>query len=86
MAKRYQQVAGLREQVVGDETMVFDEQTDQVHVLNATSAFVWNCLAEPMTASAIVEHIRQAFEVGEKDVSSIVADALELLESKALVE
>lgn len=77
----------LREQRVGEEVMVFDESTDQVHVLNVTSAFVWDCLKDTASSEEIVTRIRREFSTDEdEDVDSLVARALSQLAERGLIQ
>lgn len=69
---------GLREQVLGDEILVFDEQADKVHVLNVTSAFVWKSLDETAEPAVLAERLRAHFKPApDADVDGVVRRALE---------
>ena len=72
----YRRKQGVKEQKVGAELMLIDESVDKVHVLNATSAFVWTCLSETSDAARIEQQIRETFDTGAKDVQAVVEKAL----------
>ena len=75
MSKRKR--SGLREQALGDEILVFDEQADKVHVLNVTSAFVWKSLDETAEPAALAERLRAHFKpAADADVDGVVQRAL----------
>ena len=79
-------LAGLGKQKFGDETMVFDERSNRVHVLNATSAFVWQCLEEGCDDETIASRLAATFDTGGKDTSDVVARTLALLREKGLLD
>lgn len=72
----YRRKQGIKEQRVGGELMLIDEGADKVHVLNATSAYVWTCLGETTDAALIEQKLREAFEPGDKDIRAVVEKAL----------
>ena len=82
---KIQRTANLRDQDLGDEVMVFEDATDRVHVLNATAAFVWRALEEPIGLDALEVKARAEFEVGpDDDVHAILQRALDQLTEKGL--
>jgi hypothetical protein len=85
--KTYRQKTGLRDQRMGDETMVFDADGDRVHVLNTTSGFIWRCLAEPCTRAELSEKVETEFDTSTvDDLSALVGRALDQLSEKGLIE
>ena len=72
----YRRKQGVKEQKVGGELMLIDDVVDKVHVLNATSAFVWKCLGETTDAATIEQKLRESFESGGKDFRVVVEKAL----------
>ncbi len=87
MSIRYQKKAGFREQRMGDEVMVFDAETDKVHVLNTTSAFVWKCLESAAATGEIRERLLASFDTqGVDDLDALIRRALDQLEGKGLIE
>lgn len=79
--------SGLTEQQVGDELMVVDDVADKVHVLNATSAFIWRCLDETTDPAVIEERIRSRFRVSEaQNVRGMVEKALRMFGEKNLLD
>ena len=72
----YRRKQGIKEQKVGGELMLIDESVDKVHVLNATSAFIWTCLGETTDAATIEQKLRESFESGGKDFGAVVEKAL----------
>lgn len=76
MSEHYTRKQGIKEQNVGGELMLIDNQADRVHVLNATSAFVWTCLGEISEAAQIEAKVREQFDSAGKDVGTVVQRAL----------
>ncbi len=69
--------ANLKQQVMGDEVMVMDEAADKVHVLNATSAFIWNALDETTDVAEIERRVRAHFKASQEyDVAGLVGRAI----------
>ena len=59
------------------EIMLLDESADRIHVLNSSSAFIWHCLEEPMTAADIEGKLRAEYDMSKiADVPDIVDQAL----------
>jgi len=81
----YRRKQGVKEQKVGGELMLIDESVDKVHVLNATSAFIWTCLGETTDAAKIEEKLRGAFASGGKDFGAVVEKALGQFIEKGIV-
>ena len=84
-AYSYHRKQGVKEQKVGGELMLIDESVDKVHVLNATSAFIWTCLGETTDAARIEERLREAFESGVEDFGAVVGKALSQFVEKGIV-
>jgi len=86
MSERYQKKPGLTEQELEGELMIFDREADQVHVLNPTSAAVWQCVEEADPRHAIRTRLDRDFDLaGCEDVDGVIDRAIALLLSKGLV-
>ncbi|MFH0907224.1 MAG: PqqD family protein [bacterium] len=85
MIERYIRKQGIKEQKVGGEIVLIDELADRVHVLNATSAFVWTCLGEMAEAAPIEANVRAQFDSAGKDVGALVQRALDQLLDQGLI-
>lgn len=87
MAETYRRKKDLPEQVMGEELMVFDSDSDKVHVLNKTSAFIWGCLGDELDEEAIRQRLEKTFDLSAvKDVPEVIRTALRQLAEKDLVE
>ena len=84
-AYSYHRKQGVKEQKVGGELMLIDESVDKVHVLNATSAFIWTCLGETTDAATLEQKLRASFESGGKDFRTVVEKALSQFVEKGIV-
>ena len=82
----YRKSATLREQVAGDELMIADSRTDQVHVLNGTSAAIWRLLEESMDPAVLETRLRGRFKVPPGyDLAGLVRRALQQFVDKELL-
>lgn len=71
---------------MGAEVMLAEPVSGLVHVLNPTTAAVWNALLECRTVAEIAAHVRASMTVPEGlDLDAVVQRALQILESKGLV-
>jgi PqqD family protein of HPr-rel-A system len=87
MHSQYRIRSELPHQRLGEELMVFDHEADRVHVLNGTSAVVWECLSRGEDLEGVAEGLRAAFRVGDgQDVSLVVEAAVEQLRERGLLE
>lgn len=69
-----------------DELMLVDEVADKVHVLNATSACIWQALGESSDEAVIAARLRERFKLpADQDVSPVIRKALGQLREKGLV-
>jgi PqqD family protein of HPr-rel-A system len=58
----WQRVPALPFQEMGDELIVVDPTTRQVHLLNATAARIWTLLADAQPLPALVAALEEEFE------------------------
>lgn len=77
----------LREERLGDETMVFDSVTDQVHVLNETSAMIWEGLRDGLDVPGIEGRLRERYDLSSvPDPGEMIREAIRTMESKGLLD
>ena len=62
---------------VDGECLVLDTETNQVHRLNATAAFIWQCCDESASADDVAASLVRAFHV---DADVALADVKTTLE------
>ncbi len=87
MTPKYQRQPHVTEQQVGDERMLMDEKADNVHVLNGSAAFIWDCLKKPATLSDIEALLRKEFDMSAvPNVGEIIERTLKQLQEKGLVK
>ena len=72
---------------LGEEAMLYDPSSENVHVLNATSLFIWNLL-DGLTAPVQIEKkMREAFSVSENtDILGDVIRTINEFDQKDLLE
>jgi hypothetical protein len=63
---------------MGEETVLYDEESGAIHVLNPTALHVWNCCDGKHGIEDIEHSVRDAFSV--KEGRSIAADIVEAIE------
>lgn len=77
----------LPEQVMGEELMVFDPETDRVHVLNKSSAFIWRCLKEGLGELDIESRLKEVYDLSSvDDVRGVIERALLQFQDRGLGE
>lgn len=69
---RPQQIEGIQSQDLGDETMLYDTRTENVHVLNSTARAIWNLCDGVRTVDDIQAAL--AGEYTEIDPAQVVQD------------
>jgi hypothetical protein len=71
--------------VVDGETVVLSPADLRYHSLNASAAAIWDLLAEPATAAALVDQLLERFEVERSTCEADVAACLARLDDLGLV-
>ena len=72
---------------LGDEAMLYDPATENVHVLNITSLFIWNLLDGKHSSQEIESKMRENFTISpETNVQDDIAKILEEFKGKGLLE
>jgi hypothetical protein len=86
MERTYRIKGKLPQQRLGEELMLFDHEADKVHVLNGTSALVWDCLCRGEDLENAKQGLLAAYNVGEgQNVSLMVQAAVDLLLEQELL-
>jgi signal recognition particle GTPase len=70
---------------VGDELLVLDTRTNQVHQLNQTASLVWRMYRDGAGATTIASALAEVFDVEESTALVDVADVLSQLRSLKLL-
>lgn len=74
-------------QRLGDELMVFDQVRDEVHVLNETSAAIWEGVRDGLDIDKIALRLGERYDLGAvPDPRGLVIAALEQLAGKGILE
>lgn len=60
--------------------MIYDESTEETHILNATAQYIFELLKTPMTLKEIEEKFKERYEFEEEDLSTLSDDLDEILE------
>lgn len=74
---------------VDGQILILDRRHDDVHQLNTSASYVWQCCTGQMSAEEIAMSMAQNFSIDQKDAERDVADlisqltALDLLEKEA---
>ncbi len=58
----------------GDEWLLYDPTSDDIHVLNLTAALVWSCCTGDQAVDQIASEVARAFETdgSETDIQEIL--------------
>jgi hypothetical protein len=81
----HQRTNGILARELGDEILVLDTETDQVHQLNATAGLVWRHCAEPSETLAIAVALTEQFDVTLEVAIDDVESTLRQLQQLHLV-
>lgn len=60
--------------------MIYDESTEDTHILNATAQYLFELLVTPMTLKEIEEYFIGKYEFSEEDLETLSDDLDEILE------
>ena len=86
MVEQYQHCAGMEARDMDSELMLLDDDTDRIHVLNGSAAFIWALLADPLTRQEIEAKLRMEYDVTpETDLQGLIARALDKLTGAGLI-
>ena len=78
---------GLPVQRLGDELMVFDPAQDEVHVLNETSAAIWEGVQDGLDVVRIASRLGERYDLGGiPDPRGLILAALEEMAGKGILE
>jgi hypothetical protein len=77
---------GLIIREIGDEFLILDTVTDQVHQLNRTAAFVWHHLQEPREPEQISEALAQQYEISAECALQDVTEMILQLRTLNLID
>lgn len=76
----------LREERLGEEIMVFDAETDQVHVLNEASAAIWEGLKAGLDVPEIEQRLRERYDLAaHADPAAMIRESLLAMAAKGLL-
>ena len=76
----------LTARAAGQDTLVSDPDSGQVHFLNAAATLVWDCCDGQTTAAACIARLRAAFAVPpDADVAADIQAVLSDLEKRGLL-
>jgi Coenzyme PQQ synthesis protein D (PqqD) len=85
ISERPQQRPGLNVRRVGDETIVLDRASNQVHHFNVTAGFVWQRCDGRHTVEEMASELVAAYDVDLETARKAVDTALGQLDSLGLL-
>ena len=77
--------SNVRIQVVGNETLVLDQQSGHIHQLNATASFIWQQCDGKTSMTKILDLLVQKFEVSDEDAARDAVGVIEKLQELNLL-
>ncbi|HTA19947.1 MAG TPA: HPr-rel-A system PqqD family peptide chaperone [Polyangia bacterium] len=80
----WQRVPALPFQEMGDELIVVDPASRQVHLLNATAARIWTLLADARPLPALVAALEEEFDAPPADLRTEIEAFLTEMSAKRL--
>lgn len=83
---KYKKKKGISSQRLGQDLMLYDSESDKVHVLNETGAIIWELLDGKNTMGKIEKILAQRFDdASPQDISKDIEEILRKLEKEGLV-
>lgn len=82
---QYQRTDGWVGSQIDDSFVILNMDTGNYVALNATAASIWESLATPQTATAVVDDLMRQFSVERAACEASVARTLEEMVQKQLV-
>ncbi len=71
---------------IGSELLLYDAETDEVHILNATARMVYELHRQGSTADQIAQVLRSRFSLGEEaNIGADVECCLDDLRTKGII-
>lgn len=64
----------------GEGLMIYDESSEDTHILNETAQYIFELLEKPMTLKEIEEIFKGRYEFEDDDVETLCDDLDEILE------
>lgn len=82
----YRKKEGLSVRRLGDEIMLYDGQTDKVHILNETGAILWDLVDGEKRLQEIESIFIKRFpDIRPEDISRDIREIVEKLEIEGLI-
>ncbi len=83
---KYKKKKGISSQRLGQDLMLYDSESDKVHVLNETGAIIWELLDGKNTMGKIEKILAQRFDdASPQDISKDIEEILRKLEKEGLI-
>lgn len=87
MTETYRPRPHLREERLGVEIMVFDVETDEVHVLNEAAAAIWEGVKAGLDVPGIESLLRERYDLGGyADPAAMIRESLRSMAGKGLLD
>lgn len=82
----YKQKKGISSRRLGNDLMLYDQETDKVHVLNETGALIWELLDGKNSLIDIEKiFIKQFPDTKTEEISRDIKEVIEKLETEGLI-
>ncbi len=83
-----QRRSDLLEKPLGDETLLYDADGGEIHVLNATAQVIWSLCDGEHTPAEMTQTLAAQFELGDQaiDLTGDVKETLTVFAQKGLLD
>ena len=85
MAEIFRRNAAVFDAPLDDTVLILNAATSRYHGLNAAAGLIWGLLANPVSASDIVQHLTDEYDVSREECEVAVVAFLEQLRDRELV-
>src|SRR2546425_11856948 len=76
----------LNYRTIDGETVILDRKEGNLHQLNPTASFIWDCCDGNSNVAAIIDRLADAYEVDSSTARKDVGETLSRLRSSNLLE
>jgi len=82
----YKRKDGISARPLGNETMLYDSESDKVHILNETGTLIWDMLDGNNNLQSIYNKFLQQFsDINPEEIKKDIAEIIEKLFKEGLI-
>ena len=79
-------MAKLSSQEVGQDLMIYNEEKEEIHILNTTAKLIYELYLAGKDLHEIESAVRDAFDVADEDIAALIRECLDEIRNKGLFD